>query len=599
MVGHDTNSQWIGGYHLLREIGRGGTGTVWEAEDEGGGRVALKLLHPSLAATEEARLRLLREARLVNQVRSQNVVRVLDVEADAYAPFVVTELVHGPTLEGEISRLPFQAADAALLATELAQTLDAVHGAGIAHRDLKPSNIILTRAGPTLIDFGIAQGEGDRQLTLTGTITGTPGYLSPELLIASHRPDLATLQAGDWFAFASLLLKSMTGRPPFGTGRPEVVLQRVLDGLPDTEGMDERHAAAFSWALHPSADHRLGPDDLIHCLEGGALPARSPELRRPTRDGSPTRLGEVGRPLTEPPLALGDVSAHVSTPIEPALHADASTVSGPVHATHWGLPPSALKQTDVVSASLPPGYEPDSTTALEHFGATPNAGAAGLGPDPWAYPPGPVTGWPTAIEPDAVPVEPAPAGPRGPAGVAFTAALLACLAWLPVFLGPYGLAIVALFLLVLQCIGRFTIAAWRRRVAGNGGRRRRFAAAFAAPWHLVMAVISMVPGLAVGVMVGYVALFLSAGVFSDTWDLAGPLAWSWQVGNAWAIPPFVSWLAVCAGLLALWVLPTTNASRVGLQAATRRIFLRPRPRWLCVGGLVVLALLGVATSVQN
>lgn len=310
MVTQQTNPQWIGGYHLLREIGRGGTGTVWEATDEGGTRVALKLLHPSLASTEQARQRLLREARLVNQVRSPRVARVLDVEADDYTPFVVTELVVGPTLEAEISRLPYRAEDAAQLASELATTLDTVHAAGMAHRDLKPSNVVLAKDGPTLIDFGIAQGEGDRQLTETGTITGTPGYVSPELLSSTARPTLDVLQAGDWFALAALALRAMTGRPPFGAGRPEVVLNRVIAGEPDTAGLDPRIAAAFTWALHPSPDRRLSPDDLIDCLAGAELVLDMPESTQmlpaaPPGDDTALFLhsSPIGTPRALPPPA--------------------------------------------------------------------------------------------------------------------------------------------------------------------------------------------------------------------------------------------------------------------------------------------------------
>lgn len=261
-----TNPGWIGGYHLRREIGRGGTGVVWEAEDGGGTLVAFKLLHPSLAATEAARTRLRREARLVNQVRSPRVSKVLDVEADDYTPFVVTELVTGRTLDEEITRAPYTPEDAAQLGDDLADVLEAIHEAGIAHRDLKPSNVILTQQGPTLIDFGIAQGEGDRHLTQTGSITGTPGYVAPELLASPVPPSMAQLQGGDWFAWSALLLKSMTGRPPFGPGRTELVIHRVMTGDPDVEGLEPPVAAAFRRALSPDPAVREDADALLESL---------------------------------------------------------------------------------------------------------------------------------------------------------------------------------------------------------------------------------------------------------------------------------------------------------------------------------------------
>lgn len=312
-------SGWVGGYLLRTEIGRGGTGTVWSAEDEGGNRVALKLLHPSLASTEEARLRLLREARLVNQVRSPRVARVLDVEADAYAPFVVTELIEGPTLESELRRLSYNPADAAQLGSELADALDSIHVAGIAHRDLKPSNVILTSTGPTLIDFGIAHGEGDNHLTQTGSITGTPGYVAPELLTTA-KPSLEQLQNGDWFAWAATLLKATTGRPPFGKGRTDVILQRVFEGRPDTEGLSDQLAQAFLWALRPDADERLAPDDLLRCLQGARLvfpdapvTPGSDSLEATTVEPPPATVAPApalipeGSPYAVPPAALLDL----------------------------------------------------------------------------------------------------------------------------------------------------------------------------------------------------------------------------------------------------------------------------------------------------
>lgn len=170
---------WIGGYHLLHKIGTGGTGTVWEAADEGGNKVALKLLHPSVADTEDARKRLLREARLVNQIKSDNISQVLDVEADAFAPFVVTELIAGQTLDKVVANAPASAEELHELAIDLADVLDDVHEANVAHRDLKPSNIVMSPEGPVLIDFGIAQSSDDGRITQTGSVTGTPGYVAP------------------------------------------------------------------------------------------------------------------------------------------------------------------------------------------------------------------------------------------------------------------------------------------------------------------------------------------------------------------------------------------------------------------------------------
>ena len=160
----------IGGYKLLHRLGAGGAGTVWLAEDGGGTRVALKLVHPALAASEAARARLAREARTVNSVRSNAVAHVLDIETDATQPFVVSQYIEGPTLTSILQCGPLPLPVVTALATHMAQTINAVHDAHIIHRDIKPSNIICSNEGPILIDFGIAQGDGDERLTQTGLV---------------------------------------------------------------------------------------------------------------------------------------------------------------------------------------------------------------------------------------------------------------------------------------------------------------------------------------------------------------------------------------------------------------------------------------------
>ena len=119
--------QRVGGYELVSRLGTGGAGTVWLARDDGGAQVALKMLHPAQAATEEARQRLSREAATVNRIRSDGVVRVLDVETEAAEPFVVTEYVNGPTLASRIRSGTMELSEVARLATALNRILKRVH----------------------------------------------------------------------------------------------------------------------------------------------------------------------------------------------------------------------------------------------------------------------------------------------------------------------------------------------------------------------------------------------------------------------------------------------------------------------------------------
>lgn len=187
--------QGIEGYRLLRRIGAGGMGTVHEALDADGNRVAVKVLHPAIAADPAARERLRREVALLHRVRGQGVARVLDAEVDGVTAFVVTELIDGPTLEEEVRENgPLEPDELAGLAHGLADGLHAIHTAGVVHRDLKPGNVMLSPDGPVIIDFGIAQVADDVRLTQTGLVTGTPGYLDPDV-IAGNDPGPA---GGRW-----------------------------------------------------------------------------------------------------------------------------------------------------------------------------------------------------------------------------------------------------------------------------------------------------------------------------------------------------------------------------------------------------------------
>lgn len=298
----------VGGYRLLSQLGTGGAGTVWRAQDGGGNDVALKLLHPALASSEAARQRLIREARTVNSIGDRGVAAVLDIEADASVPFVVSEYVAGPTLASLIARGPLSVGAVAHLAAQLARIIHAVHRAGVIHRDIKPSNVICSDTGPVLIDFGIAMAADDERLTMTGLVSGTAGFTAPEIL-HGHASDEVT----DWWAWSATLVSAATGRPPFGTGELQSVMMRVMDGRADMQGLSPELARIFSDGLSPHREVRpspgllvahiahaagLAPSDLdegiIHweserVSEGSVSPATQVLLPKVTHPESPTR----------------------------------------------------------------------------------------------------------------------------------------------------------------------------------------------------------------------------------------------------------------------------------------------------------------------
>ena len=284
----------VGGYRLLRRLGAGGMGVVWEATDEGGRHVAMKILHPQIAADPTARRRLDREASVLARVRDTRVARILDIETgdgSMGVTFVITELVEGPTLQHEVEHegvydLTTDARDLADLAHGLVDSLRAVHSAGVIHRDLKPSNVMLGAQGPVLIDFGIAQVADDVRLTQTGQVTGTPGFIPPEMLDGGE----PTADV-DWYACAGVLLFTVTGLAPFGSGAWQVVFRRVYGGTPELGTLEQESPAlarAFTAALAPEAKDRLGPDGLLEVLdeiaEGGTGEEAVDRLLGPEED---------------------------------------------------------------------------------------------------------------------------------------------------------------------------------------------------------------------------------------------------------------------------------------------------------------------------
>ncbi|WP_163543720.1 serine/threonine-protein kinase [Occultella kanbiaonis] len=250
----------VGGYRLLARLGAGGMGTVYKALDAEDRLVAVKLLHPVFSADEAARERLRREVATLHRVRGEHVARVLDAEADSDEAFIVTELIDGQSLEDSIvEHGPMDAEELAGLANGLARALEEIHAAGVVHRDLKPANVMLTDDGPVVIDFGISQLADDTRLTQTGMVTGTPGYVDPEVMRGADPGP-----AGDWWGWSAVLVYSATGRPPFGRGPG--VLMRVEAGRADVADLHPRVAQVLRRALHPDPDRRMGAETVLRAL---------------------------------------------------------------------------------------------------------------------------------------------------------------------------------------------------------------------------------------------------------------------------------------------------------------------------------------------
>ncbi|MFK7991919.1 MAG: serine/threonine-protein kinase [Sandaracinaceae bacterium] len=204
-----------GRYRLLRELGRGGTATVYAAMDEASGdEVALKLIHVDDDGLHRARL--FREARLLKSLQHPGVVRLLDCGGlpDGRA-YLVMERLKGQTLRDRMDGcfwLPLEEVKA--LASSLFSALSAVHQLGVVHRDVKPSNVFLGADGRvSLFDFGIGRDLGDpgSRLTAPGVVMGTVAYMAPERMFGVDGGPMA-----DVYGVAATLYEALTGRTVYG-----------------------------------------------------------------------------------------------------------------------------------------------------------------------------------------------------------------------------------------------------------------------------------------------------------------------------------------------------------------------------------------------
>ncbi|MET8863207.1 serine/threonine-protein kinase [Nonomuraea sp. NPDC004580] len=249
----------LGPYRLVRKIGEGGMGVVHLGLDGAGREVAIKVLHPHVAADLKARDRLTREVETMRRVRSPYVAEVIDAELVGGQPYVVTRFAPGRTLEDTVlTEGPLEARQVIRLAQGLCQALVAIHAADVIHRDFKPSNVMLVDGEPLVIDFGIAHLVNATRLTQTGMFVGTPGYLAPEII-----RDSEITQAADVHALASTVFFAATGAPPFGTGTFESVCFNIMEGRAQLDKAPAWLRGWLSRALHVDAEARPSAPELL------------------------------------------------------------------------------------------------------------------------------------------------------------------------------------------------------------------------------------------------------------------------------------------------------------------------------------------------
>lgn len=600
----------VGGYTLISRLGSGAMGSVWRVRDDGGTTYAMKILRDSLTDESVAgsgsastalhdpdlkpdvtpRERLRREAMALKKVNHPGVCGIVDMELDDTLAFIVTELIEGKNLKDDVAANGrYVGDDLERLARKLIEATKAVHAAGIVHRDIKPTNVMVSAAGPVLVDFGIAMGEGESHVTRTGLVMGTPGFIAPEIIDGAESDD-----ATDWWSVASVLAFAATGAPVFGTKPMMAVLEREASGNANLSGLPAGTLAAFRSALDPDRRDRCTPDQLLNAI---ALDALNPNAWQGEQAG-PFAAGAVaGQPAAivaeaaeaMPPFgAAGGVDRNNPRTIWRAAEEAAEAPTMAVFSGNKG------DNGDGETVVFSPAGAATATLPLADMPPRPPAGAAPTTPlaerttvlptpQPSSFPPSgtaqsswdPASNQPTAVDPairpalqriidqtaQAAPTETMVQNPpmpnpvdvkrgeylqRGTLPLILLAAPLAALA----ANAPLVAIIAATALLWLLLTLAYNTEPQLEREGKRGGERKNSdswirVATF--PWHLVKALLLAIPRILLLVII------YMAGTAVATAALALPVhTISWYFTADWGIPvPLLNDVPFSASGLAL------------------------------------------------
>jgi putative two-component system response regulator len=324
----------LGQYRIVAPIGRGGMATVYRAHHGALDRdVAIKVLPDFFAEEESYRLRFQQEARSVARLKHSNILNVFDYGQEDGVTYLVLELVEGGTLAERLGS-PMELEHVVRLLRPIANALDHAHSQNILHRDIKPSNILIQKDGtPVLADFGLATMVGSTQrLTASGTVLGTPEYMSPEQAAGE-----ALGPASDQYSLAIVAYEMLTGRVPFQADTPvAVLLSHMSQAMPPTRELEGKLSGHLEEALRRGlakapSDRYPNATEFVAALTpaawtGGSRP--NPNAVRATRRGAQSVLvvddGAANRELIEACLAEVDCTIRMAEDGPAALRMIAS-----------------------------------------------------------------------------------------------------------------------------------------------------------------------------------------------------------------------------------------------------------------------------------
>jgi len=232
-------------YQIIEELGRGGMGRVYKAQDkEINEKVALKLITPEIAKDKNTIERFRNELKFARKIRHQNVCQMYDLNLEEGSYYITMEYVRGDDLKGMIRRMGgFSAGQAITIAKQVCNGLAEAHKLGVIHRDLKPQNIMIDQDGNArIMDFGIARSLKGRGITGAGVMIGTPDYMSPEQVEGKE-----TDQRSDIYSLGVILFEMVTGQTPFQGDTPFTIGVKHKSEVPqDPQELNKQISAELS-----------------------------------------------------------------------------------------------------------------------------------------------------------------------------------------------------------------------------------------------------------------------------------------------------------------------------------------------------------------